>query len=46
MDRSFVQEIQVRIDNKTKPIGACGQLEKVVQFYNKMADFESAGVTV
>ncbi|MGR5068096.1 nicotinate-nucleotide--dimethylbenzimidazole phosphoribosyltransferase [Vibrio alfacsensis] len=29
MERSFVPEIQARIDNKTKPLGALGQLEKV-----------------
>lgn len=29
MDRSFASEIQARIDNKTKPLGALGLLEKV-----------------
>ncbi|CAE6945228.1 6- dimethylbenzimidazole (DMB) [Vibrio sp. B1REV9] len=29
MDRSYALEIQARIDNKTKPIGALGLLEKV-----------------
>ncbi|YCO05362.1 nicotinate-nucleotide--dimethylbenzimidazole phosphoribosyltransferase [Vibrio sp. VNB-15] len=29
MDRSFASEIQARIDNKTKPVGALGLLEKV-----------------
>lgn len=29
MDRSFTSEIQARIDNKTKPLGALGLLEKV-----------------
>ncbi len=28
MDRSFASEIQARIDNKTKPLGALGLLEK------------------
>ncbi|WP_322804025.1 nicotinate-nucleotide--dimethylbenzimidazole phosphoribosyltransferase [Vibrio alfacsensis] len=29
MDRSYALEIQARIDNKTKPVGALGLLEKV-----------------
>ncbi|CAE6900857.1 6- dimethylbenzimidazole (DMB) [Vibrio sp. B1FIG11] len=29
MERSFASEIQARIDNKTKPLGALGLLEKV-----------------
>jgi nicotinate-nucleotide--dimethylbenzimidazole phosphoribosyltransferase len=29
MDRSFASEIQARIDNKTKPLGSLGLLEKV-----------------
>lgn len=29
MDRSFAPEIQARIDNKTKPLGSLGLLEKV-----------------
>ncbi len=29
LDRSFSAEIQQRIDQKTKPLGALGQLERV-----------------
>ncbi|NMV27976.1 nicotinate-nucleotide--dimethylbenzimidazole phosphoribosyltransferase, partial [Vibrio parahaemolyticus] len=29
MDDSFAAEIQARIDNKTKPVGSLGLLEKV-----------------
>jgi hypothetical protein len=40
LSNQFDPQIQNHIDQKTKPLGALGE------FYNEMASFKSAGVTV
>lgn len=49
LDRSFSAEIQQRIDQKTKPLGALGQLERVahhlalIQSQNQRSSGNSTG---
>ncbi len=50
MDDSFAAEIQARIDNKTKPVGSLGLLEKValqlalIQSQNKPQPVDSIAI--